>query len=69
MAIGGAWSPSLDGLYIITLMLAIFILFMFTGPNPTDPQTMIKTAIRTTKALTGIDLSNCPRWYVFDLLF
>lgn len=44
MAIGGAWSASLDGL------------------NPNDPQTLINTAIRTTKALTGIDLSECPKW-------
>ena len=45
MAIGGAWSPSLD------------------GANPqANPQVLIKTAIRTTKALTGIDLSNCTQW-------
>lgn len=47
MAIGGPWSPSLD------------------GPNPEkDPTVLIKTAIRTCKALTGIDLSNCSQWYV-----
>ena len=45
MAIGGPWSPALD------------------GPNPADdPRTLIKTAIRTTRALTGIDLSNCTQW-------
>lgn len=45
MAIGGPWSPSLD------------------GANPeTDPSVLIKTAIRTTKALTGIDLSACTQW-------
>ena len=50
LAIGGPWSPSLD------------------GPDPaTNPQTLIKTAIRTTKALTGIDLSTCTQWYVFFL--
>ncbi|XP_066303450.1 cell division cycle and apoptosis regulator protein 1-like isoform X2 [Branchiostoma lanceolatum] len=48
VAIGGPWSPSLD------------------GPNPdTDPSVLIKTAIRTTKALTGIDLRNCTQWYRF----
>ncbi|CAG2219798.1 Cell division cycle and apoptosis regulator protein 1 [Mytilus edulis] len=48
MAIGGAWSPSQDGL------------------NPDeDPKVLIKTAIRTTKALTGIDLSACTQWYRF----
>lgn len=45
MAIGGAWSPSLD------------------GKNPeNDPSVLIKTAIRTCKALTGMDLSNCTQW-------
>lgn len=45
MAIGGPWSPSLD------------------GPNPDkDPTVLIKTAIRTCKALTGIDLSPCTKW-------
>ena len=45
MAIGGPWSPSLD------------------GPNPADdPRVLISTAIRTTKALTGIDLSICTQW-------
>lgn len=46
MAIGGSWSPSLD------------------GADPTDPRTLIKTAIRTTKALTGVDLSGVPQWSV-----
>lgn len=45
MAIGGPWSPSLD------------------GENPqSNPNVLIKTAIRTCKTLTGIDLSNCSRW-------
>lgn len=44
-AIGGPWSPSLD------------------GENPqTDPKVLVKTAIRTCKALTGIDLSSCTQW-------
>lgn len=48
MAIGGPWSPSLD------------------GPNPEkDPSVLIKTAVRTCKALTGIDLSSCTQWYDF----
>merc|ERR1719239_97656 len=48
MAIGGPWSPSLD------------------GPNPSsDPSTLIKTAIRTCGALTGIDLSGCTQWTKF----
>ncbi|XP_011504659.1 PREDICTED: cell division cycle and apoptosis regulator protein 1-like [Ceratosolen solmsi marchali] len=52
MAIGGPWSPSLD------------------GPNPEkDPSVLIKTAIRTCKALTGIDLSNCIQWYRFLELY
>jgi len=55
MAIGGPWSPSLD------------------GPNPAvDQQVLVKTAIRTTKALTGIDLGKCTKWYVStssDLLY
>lgn len=47
MALGGPWSPSLD------------------GPNPaTNTQTLINTAVRTVKALTGIDLSPCNQWYV-----
>jgi hypothetical protein len=33
------------------------------GADPDDPQTLIKTAVRTTHSLTGIDLSDCPRWY------
>ena len=45
MALGGAWSPSLD------------------GPNPAkNTQTLINTAMRTVKALTGIDLSPCTQW-------
>ncbi len=45
MALGGAWSPSLD------------------GPDPgTNTQTLINTATRTVKALTGIDLSACTQW-------
>lgn len=33
------------------------------GPNPEkDPTVLIKTAIRTCKALTGIDLSPCTQW-------
>lgn len=51
MAIGGPWSPSLD------------------GENPADPNVLIKTAIRTCKNLTGIDLSNCTRWYRFVELY
>lgn len=44
-AIGGPWSPALD------------------GENPeSDPQVLVKTAIRTCKALTGIDLSSCTQW-------
>jgi len=49
MAIGGPWSPSLD------------------GPNPEkDPSVLIRTAVRTCKALTGIDLSSCTQWYVLS---
>ncbi|KAK7081355.1 Cell division cycle and apoptosis regulator protein 1 [Halocaridina rubra] len=45
MAIGGYWSPSLD------------------GANPEkDPNVLIHTAIRTCKALTGIDLAGCTTW-------
>ncbi|XP_015600550.1 cell division cycle and apoptosis regulator protein 1 [Cephus cinctus] len=52
MAIGGPWSPSLD------------------GPNPEkDPSVLIKTAVRTCKALTGIDLSSCTQWYRFLELY
>ena len=47
MAIGGPWSPSLDG----------------ADPEG-NPHVLIKTAIRTTKALTGIDLSKCTQWFV-----
>ncbi|VDM74139.1 unnamed protein product, partial [Strongylus vulgaris] len=34
------------------------------GADPTNPATIIQTAIRATKALTGVDLSNCPQWWV-----
>jgi hypothetical protein len=45
MALGGPWSPSLD------------------GPNPaTNTQTLINTAVRTVRSLTGIDLSPCTQW-------
>lgn len=38
------------------------------GPNPdTDPQVLIRTAIRCTHAQTGIDLSKCLQWYVVSL--
>ncbi|KAI6175893.1 hypothetical protein M3Y97_00739600 [Aphelenchoides bicaudatus] len=33
------------------------------GENPLDMHTLIKTAIRTTKAMTAIDLSKCSTWY------
>ncbi|KAI6218710.1 BMA-LST-3, isoform h [Aphelenchoides fujianensis] len=33
------------------------------GANPADPQTLINTAVRTTRAMTGLDLSKCPKWY------
>ncbi|PSN50436.1 hypothetical protein C0J52_04927 [Blattella germanica] len=49
MAVGGPWSPSLD------------------GPNPDkDPSVLIKTAIRTCQALTGINLSHCTQWVTSD---
>ena len=45
MALGGPWSPSLD------------------GPNPAfNTQSLINTAVRTVRALTGIDLSRCTQW-------
>ncbi|CAF0707138.1 unnamed protein product [Brachionus calyciflorus] len=48
MALGGPWSPSLD------------------GSNPAgNVQTLINTAIRNVKALTGIDLSPCTQWFRF----
>ncbi|CAN7993366.1 unnamed protein product [Ixodes hexagonus] len=48
VALGGPWSPSLD------------------GPNPArDPRVLIRTAVRTCRALTGIDLSACTQWYRF----
>ncbi|XP_058127596.1 cell division cycle and apoptosis regulator protein 1-like [Anopheles ziemanni] len=52
MAIGGPWSPSLDG----------------TDPQ-SDPTVLIRTAVRTCRALTGIDLSNCSQWYRFVELY
>ncbi|KAL0279865.1 UNVERIFIED_CONTAM: hypothetical protein PYX00_001337 [Menopon gallinae] len=52
MAIGGPWSPSLDG----------------TDPI-SDPRVLIKTAIRTCKALTGIDLTPCTHWYRFAEIY
>ncbi|KAL3278362.1 hypothetical protein HHI36_013691 [Cryptolaemus montrouzieri] len=40
------------------------------GPNPDkDPSVLIKTAIRTCKSLTGIDLTNCTQWYRFTELY
>ncbi|MFH4978112.1 hypothetical protein AB6A40_004821 [Gnathostoma spinigerum] len=34
------------------------------GLHPeSDTQVLVRTAIRTVRALTGVDLSNCPRWY------
>ena len=52
IAIGGPWSPSLD------------------GESPTeDPLVLIKTAIRTCKALTGINLSQCTQWLVENYYF
>ncbi|VDM46214.1 unnamed protein product [Toxocara canis] len=34
------------------------------GENPDrDPQVLVRTAIRTVRALTGIDLSKCAKWY------
>jgi len=48
MAIGGPWSPSLD------------------GPDPeADPSVLVRTAIRTAKALAGVDLSGCTQWHKF----
>lgn len=45
MAIGGPWSPTLDGAH----------------PDR-DPAVLIRTAIRTCRALTGIDLTPCTQW-------
>lgn len=45
MAIGGAWSPSLDG-----------------ADPANDPAVLVRTATRTVKALTGLDLSACSQW-------
>ncbi|CAK5084253.1 unnamed protein product [Meloidogyne enterolobii] len=33
------------------------------GLNPLDPVTLVKTAIRTTRAMTGLNLSDCSKWY------
>uniref|UniRef100_A0A915JT59 DBC1/CARP1 catalytically inactive NUDIX hydrolase domain-containing protein n=1 Tax=Romanomermis culicivorax TaxID=13658 RepID=A0A915JT59_ROMCU len=44
MAIGGSWSPSLDG-----------------ADPENDPSVLIRTAIRTSKALSGVDLSGCSQ--------
>ncbi|XP_050085697.1 cell division cycle and apoptosis regulator protein 1-like [Anopheles aquasalis] len=52
MAIGGPWSPSMDGL----------------DPH-SDPTVLIRTAVRTCRALTGIDLSMCSHWYRFVELY
>lgn len=36
------------------------------GPDPaTNTQTLVNTAIRTVKGLTGIDLTPCTQWYIF----
>ncbi|XP_048368911.1 cell cycle and apoptosis regulator protein 2 isoform X2 [Sphaerodactylus townsendi] len=36
------------------------------GPDPaTNPMVLIRTAIRCTKAQTGLDLSPCTKWYRF----
>jgi len=32
------------------------------GQNPLDPVTLVKTAIRTTRAMTGLNLSDCSKW-------
>lgn len=48
MAIGGPWSPSLDG-----------------SDPVNDPGVLIKTAVRTCGAMTGIDLSACTQWTRF----
>lgn len=51
VALGGPWSPSLD------------------GANPgSDPRVLIRTAVRTCRALTGIDLSACTQWSVAPLV-
>ena len=35
------------------------------GPNPdSDPQVLVRTAVRCVQAQTGIDLSKCIQWYV-----
>jgi hypothetical protein len=47
LAIGGAWSPSLDG-----------------ADPVNDPAVLIRTAKRCTKAMAGLDLSNCSQWSV-----
>nr|XP_005992645.1 PREDICTED: cell cycle and apoptosis regulator protein 2 isoform X2 [Latimeria chalumnae] len=36
------------------------------GPNPErDPSVLVRTAIRCTKSMTGIDLSACTQWFRF----
>uniref|UniRef100_A0A8D0L8T2 Cell cycle and apoptosis regulator 2 n=1 Tax=Sphenodon punctatus TaxID=8508 RepID=A0A8D0L8T2_SPHPU len=36
------------------------------GPDPVvDPMVLVRTAIRCTKAQTGLDLSNCTKWFRF----
>lgn len=40
------------------------------GEDPlNDPTVLIRTAIRTCKALTGIDLSKCSQWWVLPKCF
>lgn len=41
------------------------------GENPLDPQTLINTAVRSARTLTGLNLSGCARWYyfIFHLFF
>jgi hypothetical protein len=39
------------------------------GAHPeSDPQVLIRTAIRCVRGQTGIDLSKCMQWYVDKLL-
>jgi hypothetical protein len=34
------------------------------GRDPeTDPFVLVRTAVRTVRGLTGVDLSGCPRWH------
>lgn len=63
MAIGGAWSKKLDGELKFLNAIIRCLNAIFSGENPqSDPTVLIRTAIRTCKALTGIDLSNCTQW-------